>query len=97
MSTEIVINKKILEKEKKKMSNLTSKVSNKNLNLSFSESKGKTISELNKLAEQLNLLQSSLVLLYTNTEKAISKTLTEFEKNDNELANYFNFMERIEK
>lgn len=97
MSTEIVINKKILKVEKTKMSNLSSKVFNKNLELSFSKSKGKTVDELKRLAEQLISLQSSLVLLYSNTEKAIGKTLTEFEKNDNEIANYFKFMEKIEK
>ena len=97
MYTEIAIKKSILTLARMEMANLSKETSNKIVKISLDKSKGDTIDQLKELEKQLNLLRGTLAHLYSNTEKVIAKTLTQFEKNDNAVANYFKFMEETEK
>lgn len=96
MGTEIVVDKNILQSAKADMEKLSEKLINRKLSTTFNKSKGDTVDEFIELAKQLHSLQSSLSVLFCNTEKIISM-LAKFEKNDKKIAEYFEQMEISKK
>ena len=96
MGTEIVVDKNTLQSAKADMEKLSEKLINRKLSITFNKSKGDTVDEFIELAKQLNSLQSSLSVLFCNTEKIMSM-LAKFEKNDKKIAEYFEQMEISKK
>ena len=98
MDTEIIINSKTIMDAETKLKRLQSNIGNRKTSVSFSASKGDTVTGLIELAQKMEEAKNKLAALYGNTASALAATRASFNETDNSVANYFNtFWERTDE
>lgn len=82
--SEIKIVYKDIDSAVEKLESLSSQISSRQLNVSFSESEGKVVDEILALAEKVKELGNNYSLFYTKMASALHAAGVEFDRVDSE-------------
>ncbi len=89
MGTEITIRPKVLEEYEAQLGALKKQVQNRTLKLSFAQSKGKLVDEMNMTAQMLEALGAAVGELISQTQTVINNARLGFREADKTSAQGF--------